>query len=122
MQVKSIEELKAKGDAAEGEVRAAKKDAAKHQADGNAVRRALSAHEAALEALAAKRADVLEAANMEQVCGIFITHSLLLHDWYSVHRSDIVVVACVQRLCLSSHHCFVESGHRSGCPSRSVLT
>lgn len=62
-----MEELRAKAEAAEAEVRTAKKEVARHQAEGNAARRALAAHEAALEALATKRSDVLEAATMEQV-------------------------------------------------------
>jgi hypothetical protein len=66
-QMKAMEEVKARAEVAEAEVRTAKKEAAKHHADGGAIRRALSAHEAALEALSAKRSDVLEAAQMEQV-------------------------------------------------------
>ena len=66
-QTARMEELRAKAEAAEAEVRTTKKEVARHQAEGNAARRALAAHEAALEALATKRSDVLEAATMEQV-------------------------------------------------------
>lgn len=63
-----IEELKEKAEAAEVELKEAKKEVARHQAKGNAARSVLATHEAALEALATKRSDVLEAAQMEQVC------------------------------------------------------
>ncbi|BDA42403.1 Structural maintenance of chromosomes protein 1A [Coccomyxa sp. Obi] len=62
-----MEELKAKAEAAESEVRAAKKVVAKHLAEGNAARGDLAKHEAALEALATQRSDLLEAAAMQQV-------------------------------------------------------
>ncbi len=62
-----MEELKAKAEAAESEVRAAKKLVAKILSDGNAARGDLAKHEAALEALHTQRSDLLEAAAMQQV-------------------------------------------------------
>lgn len=62
-----MEELKAKAEAAESEVRAAKKLVASILAEGNAARGDLAKHEAALEAMTTQRSDLLEAAAMQQV-------------------------------------------------------
>jgi hypothetical protein len=65
-QAKRLEELRARAEAAEAELRALKREAARAAAAGGGARRALAGAEAAAEALAAKRADLLEAARMEE--------------------------------------------------------
>ncbi len=86
VQTARMEELRAQAEAAEAEVRAAKKEVARHQAEGNAARRALAAHEAALEALATKRSDLLEAAQMEQVHPLPSSPSDQIACLYFIHR------------------------------------
>ena len=61
-----MDELKAKADQVEGDINAMKKAAAKQLADGSEIKRAMAAHEAAVEELRARHADIIEAAQMQQ--------------------------------------------------------
>ena len=63
-----MDELKAKAEEVETEVKDMKKQAAKQLAAGGALKNAMASHEAAIEELRTKRADILEAAQMQQAC------------------------------------------------------
>ena len=61
-----MDELKARADEVEADIRAMKKAATKQLADGSALKHAMAAHEAAVEELRGRHADILEAAQMQQ--------------------------------------------------------
>ena len=61
-----MDELKARADEVEADIRAMKKAAAKQLADGSALKHAMAAHEAAVEELRGRHADIIEAAQMQQ--------------------------------------------------------
>lgn len=68
LQTARMDELNAKAEEVETEVKAMKKEAAKQLAAGSALKNAMASHEAAIEELRTKRADILEAAQMQQAC------------------------------------------------------
>ncbi len=61
-----MNELKAKAEEIEAEIKVMKKEAAKHLASGGNLKNAVAANEAAIEELRSKHADILEAAQMQQ--------------------------------------------------------
>ena len=61
-----MDDLKAKADEVEADIKAMKKAAAKQLADGSALKHAMAAHEAAVEELRGRHADIIEAAQMQQ--------------------------------------------------------
>ena len=61
-----MDELKARADEVEADISAMKKAAAKQLADGSALKHAMAAHEAAVEELRGRHADIIEAAQMQQ--------------------------------------------------------
>ena len=61
-----MDELKAKAEEVEAEVKALKKEAARQLAGGSELKNEVAANEAAVEELRGKHADILEAAQMQQ--------------------------------------------------------
>jgi len=61
-----MNELKAKAEEIEAEIKVMKKEAAQHLASGGNLKNAMAANEAAIEELRSKHADILEAAQMQQ--------------------------------------------------------
>ncbi len=63
-----MDELKAKAEEVEAEVKVLKKEAARQLASGSELKNTVAANEAAVEELRTKHADILEAAQMQQAC------------------------------------------------------
>ena len=61
-----MDELKAKAEEVEAEVKVLKKEAARQLASGSDLKTGVAANEVAVEELRGKRADILEAAQMQQ--------------------------------------------------------
>lgn len=68
MQRERMDELKAKAEEVEAEVKVLKKEAARQLASGGELKNTVAANEAAVEELRTKHADILEAAQMQQAC------------------------------------------------------
>ena len=66
LQRERMDELKAKAEEVEAEVKALKKETARQLAGGSELKNEVAANEAAVEELRGKRADILEAAQMQQ--------------------------------------------------------
>ena len=84
-----MDELQARADEVEADINAMKKAAAKQLADGSEIKRAMAAHEAAVEELRGRHADIIEAAQMQQArlascvftnCGSTLWPSLRLSE------------------------------------------
>lgn len=77
-----MDELKTKAEEVEGDIKALKKEAARQLAGGSAIRHAMAAHEAAVEELRGKHADILEAAQMQQARPTYLPScTLVVNDW-----------------------------------------
>lgn len=61
-----MDELKAKAEEVEAEVKVLKKEAARQLASGSELKTGMACNEAAVEELRGKHADILEAAQMQQ--------------------------------------------------------
>ena len=68
MQTREVQELQRQAQDVETQIRELKKSASKHQQQGAAIKRSVTSEQAAVEALLTRRADLLSAAAMEQVC------------------------------------------------------
>lgn len=68
MQTREVQELQRQAQDVETQIRELKKSASKQQQQGASIKRSVTSEQAAVDALLTRRADLLSAAAMEQVC------------------------------------------------------
>ena len=116
-----MDELKARADEVEAGINVMKKAAAKQLADGSALKHAMAAHEAAVEELRGRHADIIEAAQMQQVtsapCNLIAQDSTVRPSFRVSRISPVLSLEPTRRVWQQSHIHTLTTGSMEDCHS-----